>query len=161
MRDDIHVIDPNWEHGLALLQEHIRRAPTITFEIVSSVIARGCLRFHVQNPAAKARAARLIESSAFADAALTLLELEMPQWTIRRLVYDEGRWLLTLETGRRSLRAGQHGRSRPPGSVIRNIERACGRAPVQCLILECGRPLNSVPQVQLVHGQSVCCDNFS
>lgn len=96
MRDDIHVIDPNWEHGLALLQEHIRRAPTITFEIVSSVIARGCLRFHVQNPAAKARAARLIESSAFADAALTLLELEMPQWTIRRLVYDEGRWHCSL-----------------------------------------------------------------
>jgi hypothetical protein len=50
----------------------------------------------VQNPAAKGRVARLIGSSAFADAALTLLELEMPQWKIRRLVYDEGHWHCSL-----------------------------------------------------------------
>jgi hypothetical protein len=34
----------------------------------------------------------LIGSEAWTDAALALIELELPQWQVRRIAYDEGEW---------------------------------------------------------------------
>jgi hypothetical protein len=46
------------------------------------------------------RIERLIESGAWTDAALALLELELPQWQLRRLAYDEGEWHCALSRQR-------------------------------------------------------------
>jgi len=35
----------------------------------------------------------LIESEAWTEAALALVELELPLWKLRRLVHEEGIWL--------------------------------------------------------------------
>jgi hypothetical protein len=50
----------------------------------------------VQHPTAKATVARLIELGAFADATFAVLELELPQWKLRRLVYEDGEWHCSL-----------------------------------------------------------------
>src|SRR5262249_12991835 len=39
-----------------------------------------------------ARLKQLIECDAWTDAALALLELELPQWKVRRIVCDDGEW---------------------------------------------------------------------
>ena len=43
---------------------------------------------------------RLIESHAWTDAALALIDLELPQWQVRRLAYDEGEWHCALSRQR-------------------------------------------------------------
>ena len=86
----------NDEQRLRELQEQIHRARTITPELMSDVIARVGPRLQVQHPTAKAKVARLIESGAFADATLAVLELELPQWKLRRLIYEDGEWHCSL-----------------------------------------------------------------
>ena len=39
---------------------------------------------------------RLIEAGAWADAAIALVRLELPNWSLRRLVYEDGEWLCSL-----------------------------------------------------------------
>jgi len=43
-----------------------------------------------------ARIAQLIEAGAWDDAALALIELELPAWKLRRLVYEDGEWFCAL-----------------------------------------------------------------
>src|SRR5262249_43405584 len=59
---------------------------------MADVIARACPRLQSQHRSAKARVIRLIESGAFADATLALLELELPQWRLRRLIREDDEW---------------------------------------------------------------------
>src|SRR5712692_501697 len=88
--------DPNHDQVLRELQEHLRHARTITPELLADVTARACLRFHAHHPTAKARVARLIEAGGLADATLALLELELPQWKLRRLIFEDGEWYCAL-----------------------------------------------------------------
>jgi hypothetical protein len=43
---------------------------------------------------------RLMRSGARIDAALTLIALELPQWQLRRIVYDGGEWHCALSRAR-------------------------------------------------------------
>ena len=43
---------------------------------------------------------RLIQSHAWTDAALALIDLELPQWQVRRLAYDDGEWYCALSRQR-------------------------------------------------------------
>jgi hypothetical protein len=47
-------------------------------------------------PATAARIDELIEARAWNDAALTLVELELPAWKQRRLIYEDGKWHCSL-----------------------------------------------------------------
>ena len=47
-----------------------------------------------------ARIERLIQSGAWTDAALALIDLELPQWQLRRIAYDEGEWHCALSRER-------------------------------------------------------------
>jgi hypothetical protein len=47
-----------------------------------------------------ARIERLIGSGAWTDAALALIDLELPQWQVRRITYDEGEWHCALSRQR-------------------------------------------------------------
>ena len=42
----------------------------------------------------------MIQSGAWTDAALALIDLELPQWQIRRLAYDDGEWHCALSRQR-------------------------------------------------------------
>src|SRR6476659_10952614 len=49
-------------------------------------------------PPTAARIDQLIEARAWDDAALALIELELPAWKLRRLVYEDGEWLCSLSS---------------------------------------------------------------
>ncbi|HKS18577.1 MAG TPA: hypothetical protein VJS63_05135 [Bradyrhizobium sp.] len=81
--------------------ERLRDSYAVTAEVISDVIREACRRFPSQGQTGKtARVERLIQSGAWTDAALALIDLELPQWKVRRLVYDEGEWHCALSRER-------------------------------------------------------------
>lgn len=79
------------------LDEAVRFAPQPMHGLVSKVIAGACTRIPVLSKAGKAAGIdRLVESGAWADATLALIELELPGWTLRRLIREDGQWHCSL-----------------------------------------------------------------
>ena len=83
------------------LGDRLRDAYGVTAEFLSDIIKETCRRFPSAEGSAKAaRVERLIQSQAWTDAALALIDLELPQWQVRRLAYDEGEWYCALSRQR-------------------------------------------------------------
>src|SRR3954469_4551833 len=83
------------------LADRLRDAYGVTAEFLSDIIKETCRRFPSAEGSAKAaRVERLIQSQAWTDAALALIDLELPQWQIRRLAYDDGEWYCSLSRQR-------------------------------------------------------------
>jgi hypothetical protein len=83
------------------LGHQLRDAYAVTAEFLSDIVAKTCRRFPSTGQSGKtARVERLIEAGAWTDAALALIDLELPQWQVRRLVYDEGEWHCALSRER-------------------------------------------------------------
>jgi hypothetical protein len=83
------------------LAYRLRDACGVTAEFPSDIIKETCRRFpYAEGSAKAARLRRLIQSQAWTDAALTLIDLELPQWQVRRLAYDEGEWYCALSRQR-------------------------------------------------------------
>jgi hypothetical protein len=153
------LFDPKQEDRLGRLEDNLRCAQAITPELMSDVIAEACVRFAAHGAAAKAKENRLIESGAWIDAALALVELELPQWELRRLVHEDGEWLCSL--------------SKTPGLPLGLDEVAEASheiLPVAILmaVVQARRATaatangpSSVPQVRPAAGCAVCCDNFA
>jgi hypothetical protein len=83
---------PTHEVRLGRLEGKLRRSQMVTPKLMSDVIAQACVRFATHGGAAKARVDRLIGSGAWTDAVLALVELELPQWKLRHLIYEDGEW---------------------------------------------------------------------
>ena len=76
-------------------------ADTVTADIMSDVIGQACRRLPSLGRSEKSvRLERLLQSGAWTDAALALIELELPLWQIRRIAYDEGEWHCALSRQR-------------------------------------------------------------
>jgi hypothetical protein len=152
--------DPEREAHLRELQERIRCAQTLTPQLAAEVIACACPRLLALHAAAKARLVRLIESGAFADAMLVLLELELPQWKLRRLVCEDGEWHCSI-----SKQLGL------PAELDDMAEAQHESLPLAILgaFLEAGLhsrsasegQRQSVPPVRLTEGYALCCDDFA
>ncbi len=68
---------------------------------MSEIIGEACRRFPSMGQTEKtARIERLIGSDAWTDAALALIDLELPLWQVRRIAYDEGEWYCALSRER-------------------------------------------------------------
>src|SRR4051812_28807531 len=81
--------------------DRIRDACGVTADFLADIIGATCRRFPPQSPNAKSvRVERLIQSSAWTDAALALIDRNLPQWQVRRLAYDEGEWHCALSRQR-------------------------------------------------------------
>jgi hypothetical protein len=88
-------------HDPGELSDRLREAHAVTGELLSDVIACSCRRFPSAGQAEKtARIERLIASGAWTDAALALMDLELPLWQVRRIAYDEGEWYCALSRER-------------------------------------------------------------
>jgi len=83
------------------LGTRLTAATAVTPELMSDVIDKACLHLSSpeQNEKTK-RLRRLIDAEAWADAALALIELELPLWQVRRMDYDEGEWHCALSRQR-------------------------------------------------------------
>jgi hypothetical protein len=85
----------------AALGERLRDACAVTPLLIAEIIREACRRFPSQGQAGKTeRIDQLIRMGAWTDAALALIELELPQWRIRRLTYDDGEWHCALSRQR-------------------------------------------------------------
>jgi hypothetical protein len=88
-------------HDLGQLDDRLRDADAVTRELISEVVGQTCRRFPSMGQTEKtARIERLIGSEAWTDAALALIDLELPQWQVRRIAYDEGEWHWALSRQR-------------------------------------------------------------
>jgi hypothetical protein len=79
--------------------DRLRDAPQVTVELMSEILAETRRRLPSVGREA-ARVERLIQSGAWTDAALALIELELPLWQVRRIAYDEGEWYCALSRDR-------------------------------------------------------------
>jgi hypothetical protein len=83
------------------LGDRLRGAGYVTAEFFTDIVHATCRRLPSTNQNAKAaRVERLIQSQAWTDAALALIDLELPQWQVRRLAYDDGEWHCALSRQR-------------------------------------------------------------
>ena len=83
------------------LSERLHDALAVTPALIADVIGEACRRFPSQGQAGKTeRVKQLIQMGAWTDAALALIDLELPQWQVRRLVYDSGEWHCALSRER-------------------------------------------------------------
>ena len=153
--------DQEHADGLDRLTEQLRLAPALTRDLIGNVIADACIRLPILNKAGKAaRLDQLIEAGAWSDAALALIELELPAWKLRRLVYEDGEWFCSL--------------SKHPNLPVAfdDTADACHEVlPLAILsaFVEARRSTNAtretssptVPQVRPTSGYPVCCDNFA
>jgi hypothetical protein len=153
-------LDPSQQQRLRALREHLRRARSASPELMADVIGRACPRFPAHPPAAKARVIRLIEAGAFADATLALLELELPQWKLRRIVYEDGEWICSLSRHRQLPDwlddAAEARHATLPLAILAALAEAQGHAGDS---RQAGSP--TVPQVRSAADYVVCCDNFA
>lgn len=83
------------------LCNRLRSAQAMTRPLMIEIVEKACRRIPSlgQNDRT-ARLTRLIDAEAWADAALVLMELELPMWQVRRIAYDEGEWHCALSRER-------------------------------------------------------------
>jgi hypothetical protein len=146
--------------GPTELSDRLRAAHTVTAELMSQVIGEVCRRFPSVGQTGKtARIERLLQSEAWTDAALALVDVELPLWQVRRIAYDEGEWYCALSREREL-----------PDWLDRSIETRHANLALAILsaFVDAQRistPLSrpSVPTVSRGANplyEPVCCDNF-
>jgi hypothetical protein len=86
---------------LGELNARLSNAGAADAALVNEVIGAACQRYPSPGQTEKTRRlAELIQSSAWTDAALALIDLELPLWQVRRLAYDDGEWHCALSRER-------------------------------------------------------------
>jgi hypothetical protein len=142
------------------LNDRLQRASGVTAELMSEIMTSTCRRFPSVGQTEKtARIERLVSSGAWTDAALALIDLELPFWQVRRIAYDEGEWYCALSREREL-----------PDWLDRSVEAwhadlavaiLSAYVEAQCISTAASRP--SVPAVRPdadpLH-ESVSCDHF-
>ena len=87
--------------GPGELDDRLRDAAAVTAELMSQIIDETCRRYPpIRRTRKSLLIERLIQSGAWTDAAFALIDLELPQWQVRRIVYDEGEWHCALSRQR-------------------------------------------------------------
>jgi hypothetical protein len=83
---------------LDLLDRELHVAPAVTALLFRKVIESGaCTRLSALRQMGKTITLdRILESGAWTDAAITLIGFELPSWSVRRLVCEDGEWLCSL-----------------------------------------------------------------
>jgi hypothetical protein len=142
-----------------LVTDRLRDAPAVTASLVHDVIDTVCRRHSHPGQVGKiARIERLIADEAWAEVALALIDLELPQWRLRRLAYDGGEWHCALSRRREVPewldQAVEASHPDLPGALLAAFLEA------QRIVKPLGRP--SVPAAPRETAPSVplCCDNF-
>src|ERR1700682_6104417 len=83
------------------LSDRLRDAHAATADQVAELIGENCRRFPSGGQTGKrAGSDRLIQTGAWTDAARALIDLELPQWQVRCIAYDEGEWYCALSRER-------------------------------------------------------------
>ncbi len=141
-----------------LLETPASAPELITLDRASDIIGAACMRPARDRKGKAARLQDLVEAKAWTEAALALVEIELPGWTVRRLVREEGKWLCSLSR-----------QANLPAWLDETVEARDEALPLAILgaLLEVRSQAGSaerstlVPQVRPVAGQIAVCDNFA
>jgi hypothetical protein len=144
-------------HGL---QQQIRHAETATPALMSDVLAQACVRLPVLPHTQADCITRLIESEAWTDAAMTLIALELPRWTLRRLLYEDGEWHCCLSS-QPNLPVGLDETVEASHDVLALAILSAFVEARQHGIAAPAVSSPTVPRIQSAPGIPICCDNFS
>ena len=143
------------------LGDRLQRADGVTAGLMSEIIGETCRRFPSVGQTSKtARIERLIGSQAWTDAALALIDLELPQWQLRRIAYDEGEWHCALSRQREL----PEWLDQPVEARHADLALALLSAFVEARRIAAPSSRTSVPTVPQdtnAFYMPVCCDNFA
>ena len=153
-----HLFEPDDSDALST---RLRNADVVTTELLSEIVRGACRRFPSLGQSGKtARIERLMAAGAWMDTALALIDLELPQWQVRRITYDEGEWYCALSREREL-----------PEWLDQSVEAHHTDLPLAILsafvdIGHLSAPSNRtsvpvVPREASALYEPVCCDNFA
>jgi hypothetical protein len=160
-QEDAMFLHPPLSEQLATLAGQVSAADEATSELFSKIIVATARRATAPGEAANAvHLHQLIAAGALTQAGFALIELELPQWKLRRITYDEGEWHCAMSLQRELPEwLDQAVESRHASltlaivsvylETLRQIEAS--REP--------SRP--SVPQIRAEQYEPLCCENFS
>ena len=151
----------NHESGLEVLAVHLGNAVAPTTDLFHQIITNVCKRFLVLKRAGKtAHIEELIAAGAWCDVALALIDIEIPTWSLRRLVLEDSEWFCSL-TRQPNL----------PVALDDTADATHRNLPLAILgaFLEARRRsslvredrASTVPQTRPASGNMICCDNFA
>lgn len=87
---------------LSILNKVSDATPDIDAASFTAICLASCKRLPAMRRTADARRLdRLVAAGAWTDAALALIAVELPDWQLRRLAFDDGEWHCALSTERR------------------------------------------------------------
>jgi hypothetical protein len=154
-------LDPLRSEQLATLAGQISSADEATSELISAIVVATAQRLSVPGAAANAVQLRhLIDAGALIEAAFALINLELPQWKLRRITYDEGEWHCAMSRERELPEWLDEAVEARHASLTLAILSAYIETVRQIEIFrEPSRP--SVPRTRAEQCQPVCCDNFA
>jgi hypothetical protein len=140
--------------------DRLREAHAVTPELIAEVIGEACRRFPSAGQNEKtAWIERLIQTAAWTDAALALIDLELPLWQVRRIAYDDGEWYCALSRERelpdwldRSVEAHHADLALAILSAFVDAQRIASPAS--------STSVPAVPRDANPLYEPVCCDNF-
>lgn len=82
---------------LDLLAKRLRNAPALSADVISEIIADACTRLPNLNRSGVAgKIDQLVAAEAWCDAALALIEIELPACKLRRAIFEDGEWHCSL-----------------------------------------------------------------
>lgn len=91
---------PRFENA-CVVNRPLSDAPNPNAALFWDFIRKTCQRFPSHSQSARTvRIKSLIGAGAWTDAALAVIELELPQWQLRRIAYDGGEWHCALSRHR-------------------------------------------------------------
>ncbi len=150
------------EHrDLGQLDDRLHETHAVTADLMSEVIGETGRRLpSMVNTEKGAKVERLIKAGAWMEAALALIELELPQWHLRRLAYDEGEWHCALSREREL-----------PEWLDQSIESRHADLPLAILSALVDARRSTAPSRRIIGPvvprpaeafyEPVCCDNFA
>ncbi len=154
------LFNPKHENSLDPLAEQLRLAPAPTPELFSAIVADACTRLLVLKRAGKAaRLDQLIEAGAWTDAALALIEFELPAWQLSRLLYEDGEWHCSLSKQPHLPRALDDTADGNHEVMSLAILSAFLEARTRAMLPAAALP--TIPQVRPTAGYALGCDDFS
>jgi hypothetical protein len=155
------MLHPREHRDPGALGDRLRNAPEANATLMAETIDTACRRFPSSGQSERtARIEQLIRSEAWTDAALALIDLELPLWQVRRLAYDEGEWYCALSRQRelpdwldQSIEARHEDLSLAILSAFVEAQRVSAPAT---------RPsVPTAPREVKPFYEPVCCDNFN
>jgi hypothetical protein len=155
---NIMALDPARSEIFDQLEDELRLAPALVPTMFAKVISGACRR-PPNVSRGVARLDRLIAVGAWSDAALVLIELELPAWRLRRLIREDNEWFCSLSRQPNlpmtlDVTADAHHDSLPLAILLAFLQarRTAETAP---------GAISVTPHVRPEPHSIICCDNFA